>query len=231
MAWRLGHYYANPSNWMWRILRETGIAPSDQISSASDDHLMPEIAGVGFTDVGSGIPETDSSKFTSNDFLEWRQPFYDRLAAYAARASSSIDCICGKCGAPAVVAFSGKRQFSELFIAPTKGKNSNDMKNKSITSFSNLIHSQINEPTTNANIRTQSVRPSEIPAGRQTILPSGWPFPLESTEVWVMTSTSGASALTREKRYTPWQALAERIQQEPWPRYTEYIKPKCRTKK
>ena len=22
-----GHYYSNPTNWMWRILKETGIAP------------------------------------------------------------------------------------------------------------------------------------------------------------------------------------------------------------
>lgn len=31
VAWlhhpRVGHYYSNPTNWMWRILKETGIAP------------------------------------------------------------------------------------------------------------------------------------------------------------------------------------------------------------
>ena len=26
-AWASGHYYSNPSNWMWRILLSTGIAP------------------------------------------------------------------------------------------------------------------------------------------------------------------------------------------------------------
>lgn len=26
-AWASGHYYSNPTNWMWRLLRETGIAP------------------------------------------------------------------------------------------------------------------------------------------------------------------------------------------------------------
>ena len=38
---------SNPSNWMWRILRETGIAPPDRIRGAHDDRLMPAVAGVG----------------------------------------------------------------------------------------------------------------------------------------------------------------------------------------
>ena len=37
-------------------------------------------------------------------------------------------------------------------------------------------------------------------------------------QVWVMTSTSGAAPMTRQQRYAPWQALAERLAQEPWPR-------------
>lgn len=36
-------------------------------------------------------------------------------------------------------------------------------------------------------------------------------------QVWVMTSTSGAAGLTRQQRYAPWEALAERLQREPWP--------------
>ena len=45
---------------MWRILRKTGIAP-DIVKSAEDDDLMQPHAGVGFTDVGWGIPGTDRS--------------------------------------------------------------------------------------------------------------------------------------------------------------------------
>ena len=60
-AWRMGHFYDNPNNWMWRILRDTGVAPPSLIRSAEDDHLMPQIAGIGFTFVGSGVPGTDSS--------------------------------------------------------------------------------------------------------------------------------------------------------------------------
>lgn len=40
-----GHFYSNPSNWMWRILRDTGIAPA-AIRGAEDDGRIPEVAGV-----------------------------------------------------------------------------------------------------------------------------------------------------------------------------------------
>ena len=48
-----GHYYSHPANWMWRILRQTGIAPPD-IRGAADDARMVTEAGVGFLDVGCG---------------------------------------------------------------------------------------------------------------------------------------------------------------------------------
>lgn len=41
-----GHFYSNPSNWMWRILRDTGIAPAAATRGAEDDGRMPEVAGV-----------------------------------------------------------------------------------------------------------------------------------------------------------------------------------------
>lgn len=215
---------------MWRILRETEIAPLSRIAGASDDYLMPEVAGVGFTDVGSGIPGTDSSQFTTAHFEAWRQPFYDRLAAHMTRASANIGCTCGTCGAPAVVAFSGKRQFSELFSAPSSSGRKKNLKkesNNAIISTTGLLIPPTENNHDNFKVTTQAVRPSDIPIGRQMVLPSGWPLPLDTTEVWVMTSTSGAAALTREKRYAPWQALAERIKQESWPRYTGTLQLKC----
>ncbi len=47
-------------------------------------------------------------------------------------------------------------------------------------------------------------------------VPQGWPLPAE-TEVWVMTSTSGAAAMTTVARFAPYQELAERFRQIPWP--------------
>lgn len=54
--------------------------------------------------------------------------------------------------------------------------------------------------------------------GVQTRLPQEWPREcvLES-EVWVLPSSSGRSALTHEQRSTPYRQLAERLHSIPWP--------------
>ena len=78
---------------------------------------------IGFTDVGSGKPGTDSSSFKSPVFQSWSQDFYSRLAQHAERASKNVEgCQCGNCGAPMLVAFAGKRQYIELLNINRKGK-------------------------------------------------------------------------------------------------------------
>ena len=54
---------------------------------------MASDAGVGFTDVGSGIPGTHSSQFDSATFQSWGSGFYSRLAAHLARACDNIGCV------------------------------------------------------------------------------------------------------------------------------------------
>ncbi|KAF8069663.1 Tdg [Scenedesmus sp. PABB004] len=188
-AWMSGHYYSNPGNHMWRILSAVGIAPP--ASGPAADDALPAGAGVGFTDVGAGQPGTDSSGFTSADFQRWRAGFYARLAAHARRASASIGCACGACGAPALVAFTGKRHYVELLNLGDAG-------------------------ALRGAARTAS---SAVALGPQPpgALPPGWPLPRD-TEVWVLSSTSGASALTNQQRAAPYEALAQRLAQLPWPR-------------
>jgi len=224
IAWKRGHYYANPNNWMWRILRDTGLAPVSIISGCNDDFKMPGSMGIGFTDVGSGTPGTDSTQFTTKHFDGWRQPFYDRLSAHVNKASKSVGyCHCGKCGAPVVVVFSGKKQFSELFSASSgKGrkKKHSSLSNTSFGTGTGMNNREVTKTLENDytnEIRLQAVRPAQIPFGRQSILPLGWPLPLDKTEVWVMTSTSGAAAMTKGARYAPWKALTERLQSVSWP--------------
>jgi hypothetical protein len=68
----------------------TGIAPQG-IRGAQDDGLMPERAGVGFTDIGTGHPGTDSSQFSSQLIQStWAPDFYGRLAGHMQRASDAI---------------------------------------------------------------------------------------------------------------------------------------------
>ncbi|GMH40337.1 hypothetical protein BSKO_08241 [Bryopsis sp. KO-2023] len=181
-AWKSGHYYSNPSNRMWKILKATGIAP-ESVAGAIDDDKMQSDAGVGFTDVGTGHPGTVSSDFGSSTFVPWREDFFSRMKAHLGRACSEIDCECGKCGCPCIVAFAGKRQFLELF---------------------NAGRSPVN-------------RVKSVDIGKQTRLPQGWPFPSE-TEVWVLPSTSGASALKNEQREGPFREVAAILESIPWPR-------------
>lgn len=67
------------------------------------------VAGVGFTDLGTGHPGTDSSSFSSAVLLTWRDEFYERLRNHLRTTAAALGCWCGQCGAPALVAFSGKR--------------------------------------------------------------------------------------------------------------------------
>lgn len=160
-------------------------------------------AGVGFTDVGTGNPGTDSRLFGEAAFAVWGPSFLQRLQAHVARVNASIGCKCGACGAPSVVAFSGKKQFVDLVNSCRRSG-------------------------------SRKVQGGEVPVGQalpRSALPAGWPLP-DSSEVWVMTSTSGASALSTEDRVRPWRLLAERIRGIPWPRSdaptcTSSIAPTC----
>lgn len=57
--------------------------------------------------------------------------------------------------------------------------------------------------------------------GKQMRLPQDWPRDCVSeSEVWVLPSSSGRSALTHEQRSTPYRQLAARLHEIPWPHAT-----------
>lgn len=150
---------------------------------------MPKTAGVGFTDVGSGSPGTDSSQFKASDFAAWRPPFYARLAAQARRAGAAAGCTCGACAAPPLVAFSGKTQFAQLFL---EGPGGGGGRRKSAwaaggeeppAAAAAPSGSSGGEGSSQARLPVlQARRPAAIGTGLQWVLPDGWPLPL-STEV------------------------------------------------
>ena len=149
-------------------------------------------SSVAAADVGVGHPGTDSSKFTSDDLRRWSTGFYAYLQEHLEEANKSIGgCECGACGAPRIVAFTGKRQFVELLNADLKALG---LKKKV----------------------------SKIDLGRQELVPKRWPFPKE-TQVWVLTSTSGASALTNEARILPYSQLSKELERFSWPMKPEDI--------
>lgn len=104
-----------------------------------------------------------------------------------------VGCKCGYCGAPALIAFTGKRQFLELC---------------------NI------DPAGQLRRGKSKVLSSAVQLGKQPpdVLPPGWALPTDRTEVWVLTSTSGAAPMSNADRERPYQQLAERLAQVPWPR-------------
>ena len=101
-AWLSGHFYSNPSNRMWKLLAESGLIPTDWDRPA--DHRMPHDLGIGFTDVGV-VPGNDAGAYDRETMRAWRDDFFQRLAAHVGRAGAE----------PRFVAFTGKRQWKELF--------------------------------------------------------------------------------------------------------------------
>ena len=222
MAWEQGHYYANPSNWMWKILLETGLAPSEHVKGCHDDFKMPCVAGVGLCDV---VCErgTDSQKF-SGEYIKksWRQSFYDRIYFCARTVAQQHGCNCEKhsCGGPSIVAFSGKRQFIELFDSRHAKKRESD---SSIVTrkLPNESADQQYSATGGHGVKviTKSCFcPAQVDYGRQAVVPVGWPLDTQTTEVWVLPSTSGAAAMSKSARIGPWMLLADRVKSIPHPR-------------
>lgn len=85
------------------------LPPTTLLRAAAASAAASAVAGVGFTDLGTGHPGTDSSSFSSAVLLTWRDEFYERLRNHLRRTAAAMGCSCGRCGAPALVAFSGKR--------------------------------------------------------------------------------------------------------------------------
>lgn len=143
-------------------LTKFSLSPSFPFSLPSPSTLPPQ--------QGYGNPGTDSSKFKAQVLHAWRQSLYQRLHAHADRAGAP----------PKIVAFTGKRQFQELF-------------------FDSTLH-----------------KGSPIPFGLQEMRPEGFPFTAEETLLFVLTSSSGAAAMSNEAREAPYKELATLLQQFPW---------------
>ena len=61
---------------------------------------MPGDAGVGFTDVGFGIPGTHQAKFSPEVMEAWAPNFYSILRSHVQAACASIGCLPLRFGGP-----------------------------------------------------------------------------------------------------------------------------------
>jgi hypothetical protein len=94
--------------------------------------------------------------------------------------------------APAHVAFTGIKQFLEVFAC--KG----------------LSTAQLRKRISSAN-PINTVLPPEL-------FPPGWPFPHDTTKVWVLTSTSGRASAYSARTRAQYAELAKQVALVPWPR-------------
>ena len=190
-----GHAYAHPTNRMWPILRATGLAPPGLISGPADDVCMPALAGVGFLDVGHGHAETQCARLTPSLWAAFVPAYFSRLTAHAAAAAVAAGCVCGRGG--------GGGGGASSCGAP------------GIIAFAGKAQWQ-------ALFKAAGVAAPPCQYGSQpaAVRPPGWPWPVGSggggPAVWVLTSTSGAAALSNEAREAPWRALAAAV--GGWPR-------------
>ena len=216
--------------------------------AAADDELLNQFAGLGLCDVGQSHPETDLSSISSSAFAAWAPGYYGRLVEHVRRAARVAGCRCrpegeeeeggeegggeageskgggggsggvgappsppslrdrrhpSTCCAPRVIAFTGKRQFVELLNAGGGGRRDASM-----------------EGGRGRRARAAAAPSSGVGYGLQprSLRPAAWPRCLSETEVWVLTTTSGAAGLTNEARAAPYLELGRRLGREPWPR-------------
>ena len=121
-AWQTGFPYANATNRFWRLMQLAELVPPGFV--AADADAAPALLGLGITDVGCA-PGSDAAAFKRPVMRAWRDELYGRLRAHCARAAAwagsdvaGADEAALAAFAPRVIAFSGKRQWAELFEPP-----------------------------------------------------------------------------------------------------------------
>jgi G:T/U-mismatch repair DNA glycosylase len=108
-----GHYYANPVNRMWPLLRKATIVPSN--FTCENDRECPSKLRIGFTDVCWNYCETNSFNITDKELSQNKDSFYGRLRAHCERVHQNYPNIPLEECYPRILAFAGVRQWKALF--------------------------------------------------------------------------------------------------------------------
>lgn len=230
-SWLKGHYYANPNNRMWSLLRQSGLAPSS--FTCKNDKDCPGELGIGFTDLIVGIPETQSCKFSDSEVRNCSASLYKRIMDHMDRAASNCSIPTDE-SYPRVIAFSGVRQWKMLFPSKFDFNQSSAVTNKRsaiskffqpVSNYSNnsniIIKDKEDYVETNGCISNNSSNGKKkgiIQYGVQSLRPPGWPAALKDSIVFLLPSSSGAAALANEEREGPYLELSKMIRDRwKWP--------------
>jgi TDG/mug DNA glycosylase family protein len=199
-SWIKGHYYSNPANRMWSLLRTSGIVPIE--FTHNDDSRCPSELGVGFTDLMIGMPETQSCKLSDEDMRSCKPYFYNRIINHMRRVAKDCNVAVENCY-PKVVAFSGVRQWQILFPINTEFERQ-IIDERNVSNGNNNSYVTIYQKEQKTAIKTKTT----VRYGIQSQRPYDWPILLEKSIVFLLPSSSGAAALTNEVREGPYIELS-----------------------
>uniref|UniRef100_K3X2B6 Uracil-DNA glycosylase-like domain-containing protein n=1 Tax=Globisporangium ultimum (strain ATCC 200006 / CBS 805.95 / DAOM BR144) TaxID=431595 RepID=K3X2B6_GLOUD len=191
----------NPSNRMWSLivgnlhgLSWQGILPPD--SPVAIQNAMPYLVGVGFTSIGLE-PGNDAAKYGKQTMQRWKNDFFRRLREHTRR-------VCATSSQQQLLK-SERSVKTESCQCSTHGPMLIAFSGKRQFSF----------------LFSPPLKKIEH-YGKQTRLPDDWPHEcVAQSEVWVLPSSSGRSALTHEQRSAPYRQLAQRFHDLPWPPQNE----------
>ncbi len=135
--------------------------------------------------LGHGYPETKSNKIKASILEGWRDGFYARLIRHALRAAQPTLGGGDEMCPPRFIAFTGCRQWQALY----EGVQQHGYKR---------------------------IGRIKVEYGCQGDLrPPGWPFSTSDCRVFVLTSSSGAAAITNAQREAPYIQLATELAKLP----------------
>ncbi|DAZ97844.1 TPA: hypothetical protein N0F65_002514 [Lagenidium giganteum] len=195
-AWQNVVRSSNPSNHMWRLLTGTlpplppwqGVLPAD--AQVVEQNCMPFAHGIGMTSIGLE-PGNDAAKYGKDTMVQWRRCFYRRLQRHmqrVCRLTHGADAT----ASTGAICCSDPSGHAPMIIAFSGKRQFSWMFSPPLTKVEHF--------------------------GRQSRFPPDWPREARvGVELWVLPSTSGRAAMTREERALPYQQLAMRMHQLPWP--------------
>lgn len=241
-SWAAGHGYAHGGNRLWRLLRDAGVVPA-ALAAAARDGDLPAAAGVGLTDVWLAPGSDAAAVRRAAAGTGYRDEFFGRLAAHAARASAvaaaeaAADAAVVAATAQRAVDVGNSAPSSEVRgVTPAAAAGVVEMSQEALALAAaaadgggvcvgapNEGASTAGEPAFVAftgkshfvALFAPAQRVKSVPFGEQAVLPAGWP--LRTSRVWVLPSPSGRAALTDADRSAPYAALGRAIAPLPWP--------------
>ena len=202
-SWMSGFSYSNPSNNFWRLLVTGEIIPKDW--TAEDCPRLQRELGIGFTDAGT-VPGNDAAKYNRKTMLAWRADLYARLRGHLCRVADA----------------------ERLSDRESPGHDPEQTRSFTVEDSARAAERGYGPAVVAFAGKRQYGQlfdrvPKRVETGKQDpdALPPGWPFRAEgegATEVWVLPSSSGRAAMTKQAREGPYIELGVRLRGVAWPR-------------